>query len=66
MLKGHSYYRHYYNKTKEEVKVRKEYKRDELYTRWEGDIKRLKDLNLKVLLDIKRLNLDPYSLDLVN
>jgi len=56
VLEGYSYYRHYYNKTKEEVKVRKERKRDKFYAKWKRDIKRLKDLNLKVLLDLERLN----------
>ena len=55
-LEAYSYYRHYYNKTEEEVKVRKECRRDKPYARWERDIKRLKGLNLKVLLDLKRLN----------
>ena len=65
-LEGHSYYRHYYNETKEEVKVKKERRRDKLYTRWERNIKRLKGLNLKVPLNLERLNLGPYSLDLIN
>ena len=66
VLEGYSYYRYYYNKTKEEVKVRKERRRDKLYTRWERDIKRLKGLNLKAPLDLERLNLGPFSLDLIN
>jgi len=66
VLKDYSYCKHYYNKTKKKVKARKEYRRDELYARWERDIKRLKGLNLKVLLNLKRLNLGPYSSDLVN
>ena len=65
-LEGHSRRRHYYNKTKEEVKVRKERRRDELYARWERDIKTLKGLNLKVPLDFERLNQGPYSSDIVN
>ena len=65
-LEGYSYCKYYYNKTKEEVKVRKERRRDELYARWERDITRLKGLNLKVLLDLERLNLGPFSLDLIN
>ena len=66
VLEGHSYYRHYYNKTKEEVKVRKERRRYKLYTKQQRNIKRLKGLNLKVLLHLKRINLGPYSLDLIN
>jgi len=58
--------RHYYNKTKEEVKARKERKRDKLYAKWEHNIIRLKGPNLKVLLDLERLNLGPFSLDLIN
>ena len=46
-LEGYSRRRHYYNKTKE-VKVRKERKRDKLYTKQERNIKRLKGLNLKL------------------
>jgi len=46
--------------------VRKERRRDELYVRWERNIKRLKGLNLKVLLDLERFNLSLYSLNLVN
>ena len=46
--------------------MRKEYKRDKLYTKWEHNIKRLKSLNLKVLLNLKKLNLGPYSSDLIN
>ena len=66
MLEGYSCYRCYYNKTKEEIKARKECRRDKLYARWEHNIKRLKGLNLKVLLNLKRLNLGPYSLDFIN
>ena len=46
-LEGYSYCRRYYDKT-EEVKVRKECRRDELYARQERNIKRLKGLNLKL------------------
>jgi len=66
MLKGYSYYRHYYNKTEKEVKVRKEYRRDKLYIKWERDIIKLKGLNLKVPLDLERLNLSPFNLNFVN
>ena len=65
-LEGYSCYRYYYDKTKEEVKVRKEYRRNKLQARQEYNIKRLKGLNLKVLLDLERLNQGPYSLDLIN
>ena len=41
--------------------MRKERKRDKLYARWERDIKRFKGLNLKVPLDLERLNLGPFS-----
>ena len=40
--------------------------RDKLLARQERNIKRLKGLNLKVLLDLKRFNLGPFSLDLIN
>ena len=66
MLEGYGRHRRYYDETKEEVKARKECRRDELYARWERDIKGLKGLNLKVLLDLERLNLGPYSLDFIN
>ena len=66
MLEGYSYRRYYYNKTEEEVEVRKEWRRDKLYIRWERDIKRLKGLNLKILLNLKRLNLNLFSLNLIN
>ena len=66
MLKGYSYYKHYYNKTKEEVEVRKECRRDEFHAKWECDIKRLKGLNLKVPLNPKRFNLSFYSLNFIN
>ena len=66
MLEGYSYYRYYYNKTKEEVKARKEYRKDKLHAKWECNIIRLKDLNLKILLNLKRLNLGPFSSDFVN
>ena len=46
--------------------MRKERRRDKLYTRWGRNIKRLKGLNLKVPLDLERLNLGPFSLDLIN
>ena len=65
-LEGYSCCRHYYNKTKEEVKARKERRRDKLQAKQERDIKRLKGLNLKVPLDLERLNLGPFSLDLLN
>jgi len=65
-LEGRGCRRHYYNETKEEVKARKERRRDELYARWEYDIKRLKGLNLKVPLDLERLNIGPYSSDLID
>jgi len=29
----YNYYRHYYNKTEEKIKARKEYRRDEFYVR---------------------------------
>ena len=66
MLKGYSCCRHYYNKTKEEIKARKERKRDKLHVKWVRDIKRLKGLNLKILLDLERLNLGLYNLNLIN
>jgi len=53
MLEGHNCYKHYYNKTEEEIKAKKERRRDKLYARWECNIKRLKGLNLKLLLDLK-------------
>ena len=65
-LEGYSCYRHYYNEIKEEVNARKEHRRDKLYAKQENNIKRLKGLNLKVLLNLKRLNLGPFSLDLIN
>ena len=65
-LKGYGCHRHYYNETEEEVKARKERKKNEFHARWEHNIKRLKGLNLKVLLNLKKLNLGPYSLNLVN
>ena len=65
-LEGYSCCRHYYNETEEEVKARKERRRDKLYARQERDIKRLKGLNLKVPLDLERLNLGPFSLNLIN
>ena len=65
-LEGHSRRRYYYDKTKEEVKARKERRRDKLQARQERNIKRLKGLNLKVSLDLERLNLGPFSLDLIN
>lgn len=64
--KGHGRCRHYYDKTEEEVKARKECRRDKLQARWECDIKRLKGLNLKVPLNLERLNLGPFSSDLVD
>ena len=66
MLKGYGYCRHYYNKIKGEVETKKEYKRNKFYTKWECNIKRLKGLNLKVLLDLKKLDLGPYNSDFVN
>jgi len=66
VLEGYSCYRYYFNKTKKEVKVRKECRRDKLYIRQEHNIKRLKGLNLKVSLNLKRLNLGPYSLNSTN
>ena len=66
MLEGYSCRKHYYNKIEEEVKARKECKRDKFHAKWERDIKRLKGLNLKVPLDLKWLNLSFYSLDLIN
>ncbi len=66
VLEDHSYYKYYYNKIEEEAKVRKEYRMDRLYFRWEYNIKRLKALNLKVLSNLERLNLGPYRLNLIN
>ena len=66
MLEGYGCCRHYYNETEEEVEARKECKRDKFYARWECDIIRLKGLNLKVLLDLERLNLGPFSSDFVD
>ena len=63
---GHGRRRHYYDETEEEVEARKERRRDELQARWERDIKRLKGLNLKVPLDLERLDLGPFSSDLVD
>ena len=65
-LEGHGRCRRYYDKTKEEVKARKERRRDKLQAGQERNIKRLKGLNLKVLLDLDRLKLGPFSLDLIN
>ena len=66
VLKDYSYYRHYYNKTKKEVKVKKECKRDKLYAKQERNIKKLKGLNLKIPLDLERFNLGPYNLNFIN
>ena len=66
VLEGYGCCRHYYNKTEEEVKARKEHRRDELYARQEHNIKKLKGLNLKVLLNLKMLNLGLYNLDFIN
>ena len=66
VLEGHGRRRYYYNKTEEEVKARKKCRRDKLQARQECDIKRLKGLNLKVPLNLERLNLGPFSLDLVD
>ena len=66
MLEGYSCHRYYYNETKEEIKAKKKYKRDEFYAKWECNIIKLKSLNLKVPLNLKRLNLSPFSSDLVN
>ena len=46
--------------------MKKERRRDKLHAKWERDIKRLKGLNLKVLLNLKRLNLGPFNLNLIN
>jgi len=63
---GYGCYKHYYNETEEEVKMRKECRRDKFHARWERNIKRLKGLNLKVPLDLKRLDLGLYNSDLVD
>ena len=66
VLEGYGCCRYYYNETKEEVKAKKKYKRDKLYAKQKCDIIKLKGLNLKVPLNLKRLNLSPFSSDLVN
>jgi hypothetical protein len=56
VLEGCGRRRYYNNETKEEVKARKEYRRDKFHAKWKHNIKTLKGLNLKVPLDLKRLN----------
>ena len=66
VLGSYNYYKYYYNKIEKEIKVKKEYKRNKFYIRWERNIKRLKGLILKVLLNLKRFNLSLYNLNFIN